>query len=174
MKMSHPEIEAAGEVLSRDQFNQIYAPRGWSLMDEPTSYANEQLGRFVRDASSGEGKGGLTLDEARGLIAVRGGEYPDADASEDAVLAAYQETFGVRPPTPAPATETATGVPIQLYDPSAHTVDEVVAYLEASDEDEQLRVIGAEEQGKNRVTITNWSPPQPEDSAPADDQNQEA
>jgi hypothetical protein len=171
VKMTHPDIEAAGEVLNRDQFNQVYAPRGWSLMDEPTEFANDQLGRFVRDSKAGEGEGGLTKDEARGLIAFRGGEYPESDADEGAVLSAYHETFGVRRPVPSTPTESPAGVPLQLYDPSAHTVDEVVAYLEAADENEQLRVIVAEEQGKNRVTVTGWKPV---DSAEADDQNKEA
>lgn len=173
MKMTHPDIEAAGEVLNRDQFNTVYAPRGWSLMDEPTAFANEQLGRFVRDSAAGESKGGLTKDEARGLIAVRGGEYPVAEASEGDVLTAYHETFGDRPPRAAAATESPTGVPVALYNPADHTVDEVTAYLTSATEDEQLRVIEAEEQGKDRKTITGWTP-QTEDSAPADDQNQEA
>lgn len=172
MKMTHPDIEAAGEVLDRDQFNKIYAPRGWSLMNEATEYANIQLGRFVRDSKAGESNGGLTKDEARGLVAYRGGEYPEADASETEVLAAYHETFGERPARSAAATESSTGVPLVLYDPGAHSVDEVVAYLEAADEDEQVRVQDAEATGKNRVTITGWTPAP--DSAEADDQNQEA
>ena len=172
MKMTHPDIEAAGEVLNREQFNTVYAPRGWSLMDEATAFANDQLGRFVRDSAAGEGEGGLTKDEARALITVRGGEYPDADAKEADVLAAYHETFGARPPVAAPATESAAGVPIKLYDPSEHTADEVVAYLESADEGERERVQDAEAQGKNRKTIAEWSPA--DDSAPADDQNKEA
>jgi len=172
VKMTHPEIEAAGEVLTRDQYNQVYAPRGWALMDEPTEFANDQLGRFIRDSKAGEGKGGLTKDEARGLIAVRGGEYPDDDASEADVLSAYHDTFGDRPPAPAPATESPTGVPIKLYDPSEHTVDEVTAYLELADENEQVRVIDAEKANKNRVTITGWTPTN-ESADDAAEENQE-
>lgn len=170
MKMTHPQIEAAGEVLDRDQFNQVYAPRGWTLMDEPTQFANDQLGRFVRDSKAGEGKGGLSKDEARGLIAVRGGDYPEADASEADVLAAYHDSFGDRPARPAPATESPTGVPLKLYNPVEHNVDEVVAYLETADEDERERVIAAEGQAsKPRVTITGWTP----SDEPADDAAEE-
>lgn len=171
MKMTHPEIEAAGEVLSREQYNMVYAPRGWKLMDEPTEFANAQLGRFVRDSSAGEGDGGLTKDEARALVAWRGGEYPEADASETEVLAAYHETFGERRPKPAPATESPTGVPIQLYDPSAHNADEVVAYLAAATEDEQERVQDAEAAGKKRKSVLEWAPA--DESAEADTENQE-
>lgn len=183
MKMTHPEIEAAGEVLDRNQFNQIYAPRGWQLMDEATEFANAQLGRFIRDSTAGESTGGLTKDEARGLIAVRGGEYPESDASETEVLAAYHETFGERPARPAAATESSTGVPISLYDPKDHPVNPssdgsdqgVLAYLENADDDERQRVLELEEAGtQKRATILNWTPPATEDSAEADDQNQEA
>lgn len=183
MKMTHPDIEAPGEVLDRDQFNQIYAPRGWSLMDEPTAYANEQLGRFVRNSQAGEGKGGLTVDEARGLIAVRGGDYPESSASEADVLAAYHDSFGARPVSPAPATESATGVPIKLYDPSEHPVNPkddgsdqgVLAYLENADDNERQRVLELEEAGQGRKTILDWTPPSDtDDSAPADTENQEA
>lgn len=172
MKMTHPEIEAAGEVLNRDQFNTVYAPRGWSLMDEPTEFANTNLGRFVRDSSAGEGAGGLTKDEARALVAWRGGEYPDSDASETDVLAAYHETFGERRPKAAVATESPTGVPLVLFDPSTHNVDEVVAYLETATDDERERVQDAEaKSNKPRVTITGWKPA--DESAEADTENQE-
>lgn len=172
MKMTHPEIEAAGEVLNRDQFNMVYAPRGWQLMDEPTEFANAQLGRFVRDSKAGEGEGGLTKDEARALVAWRGGEYPDADASESDVLEAYHETFGDKRPRPAPATESPTGVPLKLYDPSEHNVGEVVAYLESADEDERERVQDVEAQNKNRKSVVEWAPA--DESAEADpNENQE-
>jgi len=176
MKMVHPEIQAAGEVASLDAFRQIYAPRGWQLMDESTEFANDQLGRFVRDASKTNAEeGGLTKDEARALIATKGGDYPDADATDSDVLDGYLGMFGTRRPRPAAATESPAGVPIKLYDPSEHTVDEVTTYLATADTDEQLRVIEAEEGGKNRVTITGWTPPDPDETnpAPADNAGQE-
>lgn len=173
MKMSHPEIEAAGDVRDREQFNMVYAPRGWVLMDEPTEYANGQLGRFIRDANAGEGAGGLTKDEARALIAARGGDYPEENATGAEVLDAYLSSFGPRPPRPAAATESPAGIPVKLYDPSDYNVDEVVTYLESADEGERERVQDAEAKGKNRVTITGWAPAT-DDSATADDQNQEA
>lgn len=174
MKMVHPEIEAVGEVLNKEQFNLVWAPRGWTLLDEATSYANDNLGRFVRSADE------LTKDEARALIAVKGGEYPDADASEDEVKALYSDQFGPHPARPAPATESATGVPIKLYDPSEHPVNAsadgsdqgVLAYLESADDDERQRVLELEEAGQGRTTILNWSPPDT-DSTPVDNENKE-
>ena len=42
-----------------------------------------------------------------------------------------------------------------LYDPSAHTADQVVAHLEGiTDETERQRILDAERVGKNRTTIT--------------------
>lgn len=166
LKMVHPEIEAAAQVLDREQFNAIYAPRGWVLMDEPAAYANDQLGRFVRSSED------LTNDEARALIAVRGGEYPDEKASSDEVQALYLKSFEVQSQA-APATESATGVPLKLYDPSEYNVQDVLDHLGTADENEQLRILQAEEQGKNRVTITGWTPPSPDETAPAANENQE-
>lgn len=44
------------------------------------------------------------------------------------------------------------------FDPSEHDVDEVVAHLEQSDDDERERVLLAESEGKDRKTIRDWSP----------------
>jgi hypothetical protein len=163
--MSHPEIEAAGEVVDLSAFRQVYAPRGWQLMDPATEFANNQLGRFVRSADD------LTKNEARALIATNGGDYPDEEATTNEVLASYRGMFGDKAPRPAVATESPTGVPIELYDPSAHTAAEVTEHLQAADEDERFRVLQAEESGKNRKTVTEWVPV--DDSAPADNENQE-
>jgi hypothetical protein len=152
VKMIHPEIEAAADVISREQFMAVYAPRGWELADPATEFANDRLGRFVRSPDD------LTLNEARALIATNGGDYPDGDATEKQVLATYKDMFGDRPLAPVAATETAAGVPIELYDPSAYNVDEVIAHLAEVDETEQIRILEAEEAGKNRVTITGWTP----------------
>lgn len=43
----------------------------------------------------------------------------------------------------------------ELYDPSAHNISEVEAYLEEADEDERARVFAAEAAGKNRKGITD-------------------
>lgn len=40
------------------------------------------------------------------------------------------------------------------YDPSAHTVDEVTAYLATASTEEHDRVLAAERAGKNRTTVT--------------------
>lgn len=39
------------------------------------------------------------------------------------------------------------------FDPSAHTVEEVLAHLDTADADEAARVLDAEEAGKNRATV---------------------
>jgi hypothetical protein len=165
LSMIHPDIEAPAEALDKATFNLLWAPRGWKLMDEPLAFANRSLGRFIRSLDS------LHKDEIRALVSAHNGEYPDEDATGAEVLETYLATFGARPAAPAPATESPAGVVLKLYDPSEHNVDEVVVYLEGVDEDEQLRVLEAEEKGKNRVTITQWTPAAPDDtdSAPADD-----
>lgn len=175
MKMVHPDIEGPGDVLDRAQFNQIYAPRGWELMDPAAEYANDQLGRFVRSTDE------LTKDEARALIAARGGDYPAADADEAEVKNTYAEMFAGPQPRPAPATESAAGIPVKPYDPADHPVHPndsgdqgVLRYLEQAGEDERQRVLELEATGQKRTTVLNWTPPdETDDSAPADDENQE-
>lgn len=162
LMMVHPAIEAPGQVVDRQTFLTIWAPRGWELASPAVEFANTELGRFVRSTDE------LTVDEARGLIARKDSSaYPDADATGAQVQEIYNGLFSDRPLRPSPATETASGIPIKLYDPSEHNVDEVTEYLAGADEDEQLRVLQAEEGGKNRVTITSWTPAPPADSAEA-------
>jgi hypothetical protein len=43
--------------------------------------------------------------------------------------------------------------PADVFDPSAHTVEDVLAHLDAADADEAARVLDAEEAGKNRATF---------------------
>lgn len=167
LKMTHPEIEAVGEVLNEEQFSALYAPRGWTLMDVPTSYANDQLGRFVRDSDD------LSKDEARALIAAYGGDYPDAKASEGTVKESYLQMFTDGPAQPAVSPESPTGVVVAPYDPAEYGVQEVTDYLATVDADEQSRIIDAETAGKNRVTITGWAPPSGSDTAPADTKEEE-
>jgi hypothetical protein len=155
MKMVHPEIQAVADVLDRMQFNSVYAPRGWELLDSAAEYANNNLGRFVRSADD------LSKDEARALIASRGGDYPDATATEAEVRETYADMFADRAPVATPNVQSATGIPIKLYDPSEHYVDGedgVLAYLEGATEDERLRVMELEESGKNRKSIVEWTP----------------
>lgn len=42
-----------------------------------------------------------------------------------------------------------------LFEPSLHTVNEVLKYLETVDDEEKLRVLALEEIGKNRSSIIN-------------------
>lgn len=45
-----------------------------------------------------------------------------------------------------------------LFDPTAHNVDDVVAYLAGTDDAaEHARVLAAETAGKNRTTVTGWT-----------------
>lgn len=44
--------------------------------------------------------------------------------------------------------------PADLFDPSAHSVDDVNAYLAQADPDEQTRVLEAEKAGKDRKTVS--------------------
>lgn len=54
------------------------------------------------------------------------------------------------------------------FNPSEHNVDEVVAYLEQADTDEQTRVLEAEADDKDRATIRDWTAPAPDaPTAPA-------
>lgn len=168
LKMVHPEIEAVGQTLDREQFNAVYAPRGWQLMDEPSAYANDTLGRFVRSAED------LTLDEARALISARGGEYPEAKATNAEVQKLYVDSFSADPLQPVAPVETPAGIPISQYNPGDYNAAEVIAHLEGVDEAEQARIIEVEKADKNRKTIVGWEPPAPEDdSAPAANENQE-
>jgi hypothetical protein len=53
----------------------------------------------------------------------------------------------------APVQPTGTdGTPTEGFDPSAHTVAEVVAYAQANP-DEVPRLLAEEQAGKNRVTL---------------------
>lgn len=44
------------------------------------------------------------------------------------------------------------------FNPTAHTVAEVIEYLDAADADEAARVVDAEAGNKARSGIVNWSP----------------
>jgi hypothetical protein len=103
MKMVHPDIEAPAEVLNESVFNMVWAPRDWKLLDEPSEYAGDQLGRLVRDAAAD-----LTTDDLRALVARRGGEYPAANAKKSSVLKSYLDSFRVpaRAAEPEPSANT--------------------------------------------------------------------
>lgn len=70
----------------------------------------------------------------------------DAEADADAAVKAQEEADAQAAADAAAAAA--------LFDPSEHDVVTVVAYLDEADEDEKARVIAAEAEGKNRVTIT--------------------
>lgn len=45
-----------------------------------------------------------------------------------------------------------------LYDPADHGVEEVRSYLRGADDDEVVRVLSSEEEGKGRATILKYEP----------------
>lgn len=51
----------------------------------------------------------------------------------------------------------------EQFDPSEHTVREVLAYLDSVDGEEAARVLAAEEAEENRKTILAWAPPVDDD-----------
>lgn len=82
------------------------------------------------------------------MITIDGVRY----RSEDAHRA--PRTRKQRVPSTAPVRETAqVEVEGVAYDPGAHNVDEVLAYLESADAEETERVLAAEAEGKARKTI---------------------
>ncbi len=61
----------------------------------------------------------------------------------------------------APPVDAPTAGP--LFDPAEHTEREIIAHLEASGFDEQVRVVTAEVEGRNRARVRRWRPKSPGD-----------
>ena len=81
------------------------------------------------------------------------------DGAREASGNAAMDAPPVQPaPTPSGA-QGAEGAPpspsAPAFDPTDHTVSEVLAYLERADVPERARVIDAERAGRARVTIVN-------------------
>lgn len=74
----------------------------------------------------------------------------DADAQADVDAQAQADADAEAAKQAAADADKATA---DLFDPSAHNVDEVKAYLETADEAERARVLAAEETGKKRVSL---------------------
>ena len=83
-------------------------------------------------------------------LAVRTFTVPYAGGSGFAPSLVREPVSGDTTPPPDPGTE----VPPQPYDPGAHTVAEVEAYV-ADHPDELDAITAAEEAGKARVTLLN-------------------
>ena len=117
MKMIHPDIDAVSDVVDRNVFYAVWAPRGWEVLGEPESFATEILGEPVKDLSK------LRVEQVRFLVSARGLEYPDPSAKGEAVLETYLASFGpapepavgdtevLNPPAAAPAPTTPSGQP---------------------------------------------------------------
>lgn len=92
------------------------------------------------------------------------GPLPVEGALVDEPLAGTGEAINadtgevIAPGDPLPEISSMDGDPLpELYDPGAHRVAEVSAYLASADPAERARVIEAEAAGKARKTITEWS-----------------
>lgn len=92
-------------------------------------------------------------DEASGDAAAMTGtlETSDPNNPEDANAVTPSEANPSIDKTEAG--ETPDGSTTEAYDPSEHSVDEVVAYLETADENEKERVLAAEAEGKARKGV---------------------
>jgi hypothetical protein len=81
------------------------------------------------------------------------------EAPENTVLDESVEDAWLYVPAPEPVEELEEpeDPDVEPYDPTSHTVDEVVAVLQDADADERARIIAAEAAGKARKGITEWS-----------------
>lgn len=83
-----------------------------------------------------------------------GVDYIDDDAVDNPPMADLGTTFEDAPlVTTEDGQDEIVEPEVEAYDPSAHNVEEVLAYL-AENPDQRPAIILAEQQGKNRVTIT--------------------
>lgn len=86
-------------------------------------------------------------------------------AQEPAVIGMRQADPEEKPdpaapePDPSPTPQQDPEEPGPLFDPSAHGVPEVLAYLETADATERARVLDAEAAGKGRKTIAEKGNP---------------
>lgn len=83
----------------------------------------------------------------------------DTDTDAGRAAYAYFDRAGYRMdratgPEQDPGTPSAPNDDDEPYDPAEHSVDEVLAHLDAVTYEEAARVLDAEAEGKNRVTIT--------------------
>lgn len=74
-------------------------------------------------------------------------EKAERAAKTESATAGPGEMRTVTPPSPATSAD--------LFDPSEHSVRDVLAHLDGADEDEVRRVLDAEEQGQSRKGITS-------------------
>lgn len=103
--------------------------------------------------------------EVAGVVFANGEATLAAEAGYSAALAYFRRRgYRITDAEPEPADEPAAPAagPDEgdlPFDPSQHNVDEVIDYLDsvADDEEETLRVLLAEAEGKNRKTITERS-----------------
>ena len=147
MKMTHPDIEAVGDVVDEAVFNAVWAPRGWQLLSEADAYASDQLGMVLRTDQD------LEPDQYRTLIAMRGGTYPDAGAKLADLRDAYVATFAGGPPVGPQG-----AVAVALYDPGEYNVEQVKEHLAAATPEEVDRVKAVEAEGQGRKGIVNYEP----------------
>lgn len=106
--------------------------------------------------------------EVAGVVFARGSATVDPAAPTATAALAYfrrrgysmsDEEYLPEPVAPDDGQEPDGDEPVP-FDPTAHTVAEVLAYLSSSDEDERARVLAAEEAGEARATILKKGPSQ--------------
>lgn len=143
LKMYHPELNQVGDT-TQEAFDNVYQFRGWEMLGPDEARASELVGRPVAKLDD------LTNSEIRLVIADAGLVQPPQAATKDELLAALSITAPET--TPAPEDE---GGP---FDPVDHTAEDVIAHLESANAGEVDRVVELEKSGKNRKTITGWTP----------------
>ncbi|MGW5352209.1 hypothetical protein ACWERV_17070 [Streptomyces sp. NPDC004031] len=84
------------------------------------------------------------------------GGTAEVDTSTDHGRAAYAyfDRHGYRLDRPAPDEPETPPAGDEPFDSAEHSVDDVLAHLDAASYEEAVRVLDAEVAGKNRVTIT--------------------
>ncbi|MFE3578717.1 hypothetical protein [Streptomyces vinaceus] len=99
--------------------------------------------------------------EVGGVIFAGGAATVDPQAPNTRAALAYFRRSGYRVVDDAPteASSPADPAPAADFDPSEHTVDDVLAYLADADEAERARVLAVEEAGQARVTILKKGQP---------------
>lgn len=101
--------------------------------------------------------GGLVL-EFRDGVAV-----PNTEVSQGHL--AYLRATGYRVEDSAPEGAETTPVSDPGYDPGAHTVAEVIEYLDQATDEERERVVKAEAEGQDRKGIREYTAPEGGDDA---------
>lgn len=122
---------------------------------DTTTPADDETSRFVVAEHPEVGRAVL----ARTAVPRLGGEWKVVGPSDSPALAPQpsrtpEERQAAREAAAAALAADGGDAPaVEPFDPSEHTVPEVLAHLEGADDDERQRVLTAEQSGKSRMTI---------------------